>query len=451
MEKFNTFCNKKYTSLDEEFENFLVEGVYDHGIFKAVFLQGPPGSGKDYVLDKSLSGHGLIEINSDKALEYLMDKEGLDKKMPDTEKERRSFLRLKAKNTTDLQHRLALHGRNGLIINGTGDTFEKIKTIKDILEKRGYSTTMLSVNVSDDISKQRNIERGERGGRTIPENIRREKFDNIQKSKSDIKKLFGDNYMEFDNSIDLRYASPDTVQQKNAELMTIFKKTKDFVKSPIDTTEAKKWMTAELSKKDTLPIKTNQTSENTDAKRLGLDYYGFGRYGKNHKVTHRELNGKLIPIQMTEENKIDYVKDKNGKIKKYKIRRFAAKDAHQFGGEVSFDGTEYHVKKKPNVIKESFESDIGAYNVLMLGTDIQITDYVDVNNNFITLFESLDFGIEPGMALNSYSKEKINKKGKITVTELTGDETTASIGAKKEDELKKAGISLASFKSRNTI
>ena len=35
--------------------------------------------------------------------------------------------------------------------------------------------------------------------------------------------------------------------------------------------------------------------------------------------------------------------------------------------------------------------------------------------------------------------------------ELTGDETTASIGDQKEDELKKKGISLTSFKKRNYI
>ena len=35
--------------------------------------------------------------------------------------------------------------------------------------------------------------------------------------------------------------------------------------------------------------------------------------------------------------------------------------------------------------------------------------------------------------------------------ELTGDETTASIGDQKEDELKKKGISLITFKKRNFV
>ena len=37
------------------------------------------------------------------------------------------------------------------------------------------------------------------------------------------------------------------------------------------------------------------------------------------------------------------------------------------------------------------------------------------------------------------------------LAELTGDETTASIGDQKEDELKKKGISLTTFKKRNYV
>ncbi len=49
--------------IDFEFEELLVEGVQDKSIFKAVFLAGGPGSGKDYVLSNTLDGHGLVEIN----------------------------------------------------------------------------------------------------------------------------------------------------------------------------------------------------------------------------------------------------------------------------------------------------------------------------------------------------------------------------------------------------
>jgi hypothetical protein len=66
-------------------------------------------------------------------------------------------------------------------------------------------------------------------------------------------------------------------------------------------------------------------------------------------------------------------------------------------------------------------------------------------------------GIEPGMAMSGWNQEIIGKDGKAKpkmkdkLSELTGDETTASIGDQKEDELKKQGISLASFKKKNYL
>ena len=94
---------KESVDLNEEFE-VLLEGVHDQGIFKAIFLAGGPGSGKDYVLDNTLAGHGMVEINSDKALEFLMDKKNLSKTMPASEKiERFSFFESNFKAFQDLK------------------------------------------------------------------------------------------------------------------------------------------------------------------------------------------------------------------------------------------------------------------------------------------------------------------------------------------------------------
>ena len=78
--------------------------------------------------------------------------------------------------------------------------------------------------------------------------------------------------------------------------------------------------------------------------------------------------------------------------------------------------------------------------------------------------ESIDKGIEPGISMAGAGEspardmgEKLSKKGKATqvvpknINELTGDTTTASIGDQKEDELKKKGISLTTFKKRNYV
>jgi predicted kinase len=215
-----------------EISKQLDEGVYDKGIFKAVFFAGGPGSGKDFVLHKTVDGLGFQEINSDTALEFLMDKNNLDKKMPDSEKAEREVVRAKAKNITKMRETLALQGRKGIIVNGTGDDPAKIKKIKERLEEIGYDTSMVMVNTADEVSKQRNIERGTRGGRTVPEEIRKQKWDAVQASRPELAKLFGQNYMEFDNSEDLRQAAPEVVKSKKDEMLQLFKNVQEFVKTP---------------------------------------------------------------------------------------------------------------------------------------------------------------------------------------------------------------------------
>ena len=357
---------KESVDLNEEFE-MLSEGVHDQGIFKAVFLAGGPGSGKDYVMNNTLEGQGLTEINSDKALEFLMDKEGLDKMMPVGETEKRNLVRGRAKNITELRQQLALLGRNGLIINGTGDDVTKTKNIKDQLEKLGYETSMLLVNTRDDISAQRNLERGQRGGRAVPEPIRKEKWDNVQYARTEYAQMFGANYSEFDNSEDLREADPETVKAKKAELLSLFNKFKEFVAAPPQSQEAQFWTANELDKKDSLPVPKDGAEQlpasndetASEASKLGLQYYGFGRYGKNGKVTHRSVHGQLVMInkespqqpkipissssgtkptpvkEATEDLKKDkLLKDSNGKLRIFMLRTSAAKEAHQKNGTI---------------------------------------------------------------------------------------------------------------------
>ena len=294
-------------SVDEAFEELLNEGVHDKGIFKAVFLAGGPGSGKDYVLDNTLAGNGMVEINSDKALEFLMDKKNLSKTMPASEKIERDLVRGRAKNMTELRQRLALQGRNGLIINGTGDDHEKIKTIKSRLEELGYDTSMIMVNTRDEVSASRNVERGSRGGRTVPEDVRKQKWDAVQKARPELAKLFGDRYAEFDNSEDLRVARPEIVQAKKEELLNLYKGVQKFMKAPPKADQAKEWVANELQKKDTMPIdkKTDamphpNSAASTEARKLGLEYYGFGRYGKDRKTLYRSVHDKLVKVSDAE-------------------------------------------------------------------------------------------------------------------------------------------------------
>ena len=513
-------------SVDESFEELLFEGVHDKAIFKAVFLAGGPGSGKDYVLDNTLAGHGLTEINSDKALEYLMDKKGLNKTMPASEKIERDVTRGRAKSMSELRERLALHGRNGVIINGTGDDPEKIKRIKGRLEELGYDTSMIMVNTKDEVSAMRNVERGQRGGRTVPETIRKEKWQSVQNARPDLGKIFGDKYIEFDNSEDLRSAHPEIVKAKKKEMEDIYKQVQKFVNSPPKSKQAKEWVAAELEKKDTLTVSKKDVGASPhpnsksaeEARQLGLDYYGFGRYGKNNKVTHRSVHDKLQPVQApvakkvneefesflnetTEEmneghdlNHKQLLKDKNGKVRTFMLRRAAAKEAHTYDGVVHQMGKGYVIKIKENEdvaeIIKPIQEERGAGSSIItdrfrsVGASIRgssgrsagssssgsetITEEITKSKTKITLAqirakkekaisEAIDMGIEPGLSMAQSGEslgrgagDKYDKDGKLKpFKEMQGDETTASIGDQKEDELKKVGINLSSFRKRN--
>lgn len=609
-------------SIDENFEEFadiLNEGVHDKSIFKAVFMGGGPGSGKDYVLDKTLAGHGLTEINSDKALEYLMDKRNLDKRMPSSQKGAREVARTKAKSMTELRQKLALLGRNGIIINGTGDDHAKIKKIKDRLEELGYESSMIMVNTRDEVSASRNVERGQRGGRSVPEDIRKEKWQSVQNARPELAKMFGDNYSEIDNSDDLRAAAPEVRAAKEKEFLDLYKKIQKFVKAPPKNDEAKQWVASELDKKDTQPIPKGESSiaphpssgATDEARRLGLQYYGFGRYGQKGKVTYRVVHDKLVAVEklptakpvvkeetmMSEavtfsitgdtpeevnalfqsmfnttkteevaeesfsnpgannlltlgkkysvaENKLDsvtfsnedianilenkkqdtnnYMKNDDGKVRVFMLRRSAAKEAHLKNGTVQQNTdkkqggyiVQLHEEKNDariyqEPIQEAYtggndtretsraritisairsranSTESGRTSFLTEGTsgradtftghedkqtlaaqtlqpNIRKTGFEELRSRQKekTVKESIDKGIESGLSMAGAGEslgrdmgEKIRKKiSKVTpVSEMQGDETGASIGAKKEDELKKVGINLSTFKSKNVL
>lgn len=225
------------------FKSFILqEGVHDPGIFHAVFMAGGPGSGKDYVMSRTLHGHGLREINSDVAFEHAMKKHGLSMLMPEHEKEKRDVVRAGAKETTNKMQSLSQEGRNGLIINGTGADPEKYAKIKDHLESLGYKTHMLFVHTNNDVSSKRNVMRGARGGRSVPEDVRQKSWDDVQNAKDNYKKMFGNNYHEVDNSADMTTASDAVKNAQEKRLNDVFKHFRKETGSKQYSPRAQEWI-----------------------------------------------------------------------------------------------------------------------------------------------------------------------------------------------------------------
>lgn len=482
---------KEDIDINFEFEELLSEGVHDKAIFKAVFLAGGPGSGKDYVLANTLQGHGLTEINSDKAFEYLLDKNKISKVMLNPnpgETEKRNFVRGRAKNITELKQKLALMGRNGLIINGTGEDLDKVRRIKGALDQLGYDSAMIMVNTADEVSKQRNIERGQNGGRTIPEDIRKQKWDGVQKARPVFAELFGDKYMEFDNSEDLRKAGPDVVKQKKDEMGQIFNYVSKFVEEQPQSPRSQKWIAKELQAKDKtaslkqMPDTGQEAHPNSRAKeeagRLGLEYYGFGRYGKDGAVTHRVVGDSLVQVVKND------IEPKMAKKVNEQFEEFLNEDLrnwfnpnHPDGGWKRIDSkgnvkgdcarepgepkpkcmsnkkrSLLSPKERANAVKAKRKHDSVADRKGKGGKPINVSNFGKGK-----ISESIDKGTEVGISMAASGENLVrpntqsNKAKKKPFESYTADAGTESLSAQKEGELKRQGIDLSTFRAKRTI
>ena len=129
---------------------------------KAIILAGVPGSGKDKILKETILPFGFTEISTDTY---------------DTPTDRL------------------------VVINGTSN-YERIRFIKEDLEKAGYDTIMVFVNTSNEVSKQRNEARAEKGGRVINEAVRFTKWKNAQDTLDRYDELF-ETVIVVQNDLDL--------------------------------------------------------------------------------------------------------------------------------------------------------------------------------------------------------------------------------------------------------
>ena len=165
----------------KEMREYLSEGVYDPGIFKAFFLAGGPGSGKTFVTSSAFAGTGLKVVNSDKMFERGLKKAGLSMKMPASEEDFRNVIRNRAKTTARNQLDKYMEGRLGLVIDATGRDLPLISQQVNMLRYIGYDCYMIFVN------KNR--------PRTIPEYIVQKSWEGVQSNIGAFQRVFSPNKM----------------------------------------------------------------------------------------------------------------------------------------------------------------------------------------------------------------------------------------------------------------
>ena len=207
-----------------------MEGVNDPAIFKAVFLAGGPGSGKSFIVGKtSLKALGFRLINSDDAFEKGLKKAGLTSDADDIASAQGQAVRATAKSLTGKMLARSLEGRMGIVVDGTGKDYKKIKRQVDMVRKLGYGVHMIFVNTDLDTALKRNQMRP----RSLPDDMVEKMWKDVQKNIGKFQALFRQRITIVDNSegSDIDKAT-----------MNAYKMIQAWAKKPPENSIAIKWI-----------------------------------------------------------------------------------------------------------------------------------------------------------------------------------------------------------------
>jgi shikimate kinase len=220
-------------SVNESFEQFVSEGVNDPSIFKAVFLAGGPGSGKSFIVGKTaLTALGFKVINSDDIFERALTKAGLKTTPEYIYSPKGQEIRGQAKELTGKKMDLALNGRLGLVIDGTGKDYDKIEKQATKLKKLGYEVAMIFVNTDLDTAKARNNQRA----RSLPDSEVESMWNGVQKNIGKFQNFFGTKMFIVDNS---------TEANVEGGITSVYRKISAWSKVTPTNPEAKAWIASQ--------------------------------------------------------------------------------------------------------------------------------------------------------------------------------------------------------------
>ena len=207
-----------------------MEGVNDPSIFKAVFLAGGPGSGKSFVVGKTaLKALGFRLINSDDAFEKGLKKAGLTMDPDDIFSAQGQAVRATAKAITGKVMTRAIEGRMGLVIDGTGKDYAKIKKQVDLLRQIGYAVHMIFVNTDLETALDRNDKRP----RSLPKDAVTKMWKDVQKNIGKFQALFRNRITIVDNS------EGSDIEKQSLEA---YKDIKTWAAKPPENAIAVKWI-----------------------------------------------------------------------------------------------------------------------------------------------------------------------------------------------------------------
>ncbi len=225
----------------------LPEGIDDPGVLKCVFMAGGPGSGKSYTASDifdiptnvrtSFGSMGLKLVSSDVIFEIMLKQAGIDpNSLADIERDNPTLwhmianaeggVRDRAKTLSLTQLKQYQNGRLGVIIDGTGDKFEKIALNKRRFEDLGYDCMLVFVDAPLELALQRNRQRS----RTLPDAIVREIWHLVQRNLNHFRHAFGSRFVVVDSTA------------RGLDEADIRPKIRAFLREPVSNPIGREWL-----------------------------------------------------------------------------------------------------------------------------------------------------------------------------------------------------------------
>ncbi len=211
--------------------------------------------GVDKKFKTSFAASGLKVVNSDPAFEKMLKDNGINpKELGNIEKNDpelwdrivgKDSIRSRAKNLSNKQRAFYEEGRLGMIVDGTGDDYEKIKKQKQHAESLGYDCYMVFVNTTLEVALERNRKRE----RTLPDSLVEDIWKDVQSNLGKFQGLFGNNFSIVDNTI---YGPSPTL---------VVKAINKFLRQPIVNRIGKKWIETARLLKSKKVIESNRILE----------------------------------------------------------------------------------------------------------------------------------------------------------------------------------------------
>ena len=323
---------------------------YNHGQFKAIFVTGGPGSGKDVVIRGAIAESKIVELNFIQAQEYLGDKQKLSERTSDFRRE-------------------GIRNRGPLIINGPADDQDKIAYIKEELEELGYETMMIFVETTNETSKERNSLLS----RMMVESVRHDKWLKSQQNTKYFQESFTD-CITFDNTGNL-----DT---KEEDIHFVYEKTTEFLDSGVVGETAEDWLN----------------------RRSKLNINSLFKENKNVKSNFRSIQENAPGQQLQRKiGKVDSVTDGDIKYTSGYDPRGYTEDSGDLSGQKG--GPKVQVlptTKEPSFQKdkEKVKAQKGkTFNVVMSRSVNQGTGIGDTYNSRVP-------GVTAGLGNQTYSEQK---------------------------------------------